>query len=115
MEERKDEAYIKWKEWKCRDAQNTEERETRLEEKRRKERKWNLYRECSNILEGNKARWLERGRKEKSERLENERKEAKMTASHKKGQETKLEKKRKPSQNIPEGWKRREGWKESRK
>ena len=52
-EERKDEAYIKWKEWKSRDEQKTEERKTRLEEKRRKERKWELCRECSNILERN--------------------------------------------------------------
>ena len=51
VEERNDEAYIKWK---SRDEQKTEERKTRLEDKRKKERKWDLYRECSNILEGRK-------------------------------------------------------------
>ena len=89
VEERKDEAYIKWKEWKSRDAQNTAERETRLEEKRRKDREWELYRECNNILEENKARWLERGRKEKAERLESERKETMSATHNKNGQNTK--------------------------
>ena len=89
VEERKDEAYTKWKEWKSRDAQNTAERETRLEEKRRKEREWELYRECNNILEENKAIWLERGRKEKTERLESERKETMSATHNKNGQNTK--------------------------
>ena len=64
VEERNDEAYTKWKEWKSRDAQNKAEREARLEEKRRKEKEWELYRECNNILEENRTRWLERRRKE---------------------------------------------------
>ena len=74
-EERQDEAYLKWKEWKVRDEGAKADRKARIEAKEMKERSWDLYRECNNILEENRDRWLERKRMEKSDRMESERKE----------------------------------------
>ena len=71
-EERQDEAYLKWKEWNVRDEGAKADRKARIEAKERKERSWDLYRECNNILEENRNRWLERKKMEKSGRMESE-------------------------------------------
>ena len=66
-EEKQDEAYLKWKEWKVREEGAKTDRKARMEAKEMKERSLDLYRECNNILEENRDIWLER------KRMENER------------------------------------------
>ena len=69
-EERVDETYQKWKEWRMRHEKEENMKKTRLEESLKKEKQWDLYRECCKLLEENKARWLERRESEKQKILE---------------------------------------------
>ena len=62
------------------DERKQEERKARFEEKTKKERSWDLYRE------ENRERWLERRRKENLRRLEDEKREAATTSHHKQTQ-----------------------------
>ena len=83
-EGRTDETYQKWKEWRMRHENEENMRKTRLEESLRKEKQWDLYRECCKLLEENKARWLERRESEKHKVLETEKEERLQQAKNKK-------------------------------
>ena len=71
-EERTDREYTEWKDWKIREATRQTIRLGRLEESKRKEEYWALYKECNSIMEGNRKTWLERKEAENLRRLEEE-------------------------------------------
>ena len=85
--ERQDTAYMAWKDWTKREADRLEERKNNLREAAKKEKSWNLYRECTRILEENRERWMARKKEEEEQRrLETEKQDRLKKAGNKKQQ-----------------------------
>ena len=61
-----------------------------LESAAKKEKCWDLYRECSRIMQENKDKWLERKEEENLKRLEIEKQERLALVGHKKGQRARM-------------------------
>ena len=89
-------AYIEWRKWQERDSNERQEKLRRLENSRRKEEGWNLYRECCRIIKENQSKWLERREEETIKKLEQEKQERLTEAAMKK---SKLLKKIKQQKN----------------
>ena len=88
--ERTDQEYVEWKNWRIRDKERQEQRRMNLESAAKKEKCWDLYRECRRIMQENKVKWLERKEEENLKRLETEKQERLAIAGHKKGQRARM-------------------------
>ena len=80
---RTDQGYLEWMEWHRREEATKAEKEERLKTQKMKKEYWDLHRECTLMMDGNKSRWLERQKEENKRRAEEEKLERLRTAKSK--------------------------------